>query len=158
MKKEDFPQRKSTRLKDFDYSTMMAYFITICTLNKSQYFTNDTLNQKIIECIFEERKRTQFLIYVYCLMPDHLHLCLCPPGNGVNISSFIGGLKSKTTRIAWDNGIQGKLWQGRFYDHVLRKKESINKVGEYILNNPVRKGIIGDWRKYKYCGIIDPWN
>jgi len=90
-------------------------------------------------------------------MPDHLHLLLSPPGNDLSISQFIGGFKSKSTRIAWGYGIRGKLWQGRFYDHILRKKEKMKVVGEYILNNPVRKGIVDDWRKYQYCGIIDYW-
>ncbi|MBQ7302043.1 MAG: hypothetical protein IJW89_00485 [Clostridia bacterium] len=30
----DFPRRKATRLKDFDYSTTGAYFVTVCTTNR----------------------------------------------------------------------------------------------------------------------------
>jgi len=154
---DHLPVRKNVRLKDFDYSTLQAYFITICSLDKKKHFLNDSLNQSIIKHLIEEKERTSFLIYVYCLMPDHMHILLSPPGDGISVSQFIGGFKSKTTRIAWNYGIQGKLWQGRFYDHVLRKKEKMNVVGEYILNNPIRKGIVDDWRKYKYCGIIDYW-
>jgi putative transposase len=149
--------RKSPRLKDFDYSSLQAYFITICSLDRKPYFENDAFNQAVINCLKEEKERMGFLVYVYCLMPDHLHLLLSPPGDGLSVSGFIGGFKSKTTRIAWDYGIKGKLWQSRFYDHVLRKKEKMNAVGEYILNNPIRKGLAGDWRKYPYCGIIDYW-
>ena len=158
MEKQDIlPVRKTTRLKDHDYSVLHAYFITICSFNKKPYFVKDDLNESVVSCIKEEAKRTGFLVYVYCLMPDHLHLLLSPPGDGVSVSGFIGGLKSKTTRIAWDFKIQGKLWQGRFYDHILRGKEKMGVVGEYILNNPVRKGLVDDWRKYQYCGIINAW-
>lgn len=31
------PKRKSTRLKEYDYSQNGAYFITICTKDKKQY-------------------------------------------------------------------------------------------------------------------------
>ncbi len=33
-KEKELPQRKHTRLQDFDYSTTGAYFITICTHNR----------------------------------------------------------------------------------------------------------------------------
>ncbi|MFH1577338.1 MAG: transposase [Candidatus Margulisiibacteriota bacterium] len=157
MTEKELVKRKSPRLKDYDYSTHQAYFITICSFERNKCFAKDAFNQEIVSCLKEERTRSGFLVYVYCLMPDHLHLLLSPPGDALSVSRFIGGFKSKTTRIAWNYGIQGKLWQGRFYDHVLRKKEKMNVIGEYILNNPVRKGLVKDWRKYQYCGIIDGW-
>jgi putative transposase len=158
MANEELIERKTPRLKDFDYSSLQAYFITICSFDRKPYFENDNFNTAVINCLKGERKRADFLVYVYCLMPDHLHLLLSPPGDGLSVSQFIGGFKSKANRIAWEFGVKGKLWQGRFYDHVLRKKEKMNVIGEYILNNPVRKGLADDWRKYQYCGIIDRWN
>ena len=35
-KEKDFPKRKPTRLKDFDYSSQGAYFITICTQDRKR--------------------------------------------------------------------------------------------------------------------------
>ena len=32
-----FPKRKRTRLKNFDYSSNGAYFVTVCTQNKEKY-------------------------------------------------------------------------------------------------------------------------
>ena len=31
---KEFPQRKRLRLKDFDYNTPGAYFVTVCTHNR----------------------------------------------------------------------------------------------------------------------------
>lgn len=152
------PNRKSPRLKEFDYSNVNAYFITICTADKQAFFAdNDGLNRNIIECLLNEKRRAGFLVYVYCLMPDHFHLLLCPPGGELSVSGFIGGLKSKTTRIAWSHGQDGKLWQSRFHDHIVRKREGLEKIGLYILDNPVRKGLVDNWEKYKYCGVVDSW-
>ena len=33
---KDFPKRKSTRLKSFDYSSVGAYFVTICVRDRMQ--------------------------------------------------------------------------------------------------------------------------
>jgi len=39
---KEFPQRKSTRLKNFDYSTAGAYFVTICTNDRKQILSQVT--------------------------------------------------------------------------------------------------------------------
>jgi len=43
-----------------------------------------------------------------------------------------------------------RLWQRGFYDHALRKEEDVQKVAEYIVNNPVRMGLVEDWRNYRF--------
>jgi hypothetical protein len=37
-----------------------------------------------------------------------------------------------------------------FYDHALRKEEDIRVVAEYIINNPVRAGLVKEWRDYPF--------
>ncbi|MBU0501648.1 MAG: hypothetical protein ABIH69_01385 [bacterium] len=124
------PKRKNPRLKNFNYSSFRAYFITVCSLNKRRIFTNAGFNSEIIKLLFEEKRRLNFLVYV----------------------------KSKATHLAWTYGMDGKIWQGRFHDHVVREKEGLSKVGEYILNNPVRKELSDSWQNYRFCGVIDAWN
>jgi len=151
------PKRKQIRLKDFDYAAPRPYLITICSRNKESIFINEELNQLIIKCLLEEKKRARFNIFVYCLMPNHLHLLLAPLDKETSVSEFIGAFKSKTTRIAWDFGFSGKLWQGRFHDRIVRKREDLKTIGQYLLDNPVRKGLSIKWQDYKYLGIIDSW-
>ncbi len=42
------------------------------------------------------------------------------------------------------------LWHISYYDHILRKEESIEGVTSYILENPVRKGFVSDYREYPF--------
>ncbi|HAL61782.1 MAG TPA: IS200/IS605 family transposase [Chloroflexi bacterium] len=88
-------------------------------------------------------------------MPDHLHLLVQPPGDGTTVSRFVQELKSMTTRLYWKLGGAGKLWQRGFYDHILREDEDLTTVGEYILHNPIRKGLIESAEKYPYSGVMD---
>ena len=154
---EDQPKRKRIRLKNFDYANPRPYFITICSRDKEPFFVNEKLNQQIIECLLEEKIRSGYKIFVFCLMPNHLHLLLAPSKKEISVSRFIGAFKSKTTRIAWNFGISGKLWQGRFHDHILRRREDLKTIGQYILDNPVRKGLVSRWQDYKFLGLIDSW-
>jgi REP element-mobilizing transposase RayT len=45
-------------------------------------------------------------------------------------------------------------WQKDFYDHVIRKHEDIATQVNYILDNPVRKGLVSSWQEYPYKGSI----
>jgi len=47
-----------------------------------------------------------------------------------------------------------KLWQRGFYEHILRKEENIGDIAEYILNNPVRKGLAQSRDHYRWCGMM----
>jgi putative transposase len=86
-------------------------------------------------------------------MPDHLHLLLELPGSGLSLSAWIGSFKSLSTREAWGLGFRGRLWQSRFYDHILRRVENIEQVADYIIHNPVRKGLVEEWDEYLWSGI-----
>ena len=55
------------------------------------------------------------------------------------LSQVIGSYKSLTTnKVHNENLHNGKLWQRSFYDRVIRSDEELNRVREYILNNPVK--------------------
>jgi len=49
-----------------------------------------------------------------------------------------------------EKGWKGKVWQRSFCDHALRKDEDVTKVAEYIVNNPIRRGLVKDWTEYPY--------
>lgn len=71
-----------------------------------------------------------------------------------DIVSFVGEYKGRTTRAAWRFGIKGKFWQTSFYDHFLRKEEAVRDVVMYVLNNPVRRGLVSEWKEYPYSGSL----
>lgn len=152
-----YPKRKSTRLKGFDYAiTNKVFFLTLCSREKQRIFIHETFNMEVIECIKEERKRVGHAVYVYCLMPDHLHLLSSPLESRISITQFMGGLSGKITRLSWKHGFYGKLLQRSFYDHLVRKEEDLRQIAEYILNNPVRKGLAEKWEDYLFCDFLDP--
>jgi putative transposase len=74
--------RKTIRLKEYDYSRAGAYFITICTYQRQLLFgniINETMQLndfgKIVE---EEWKKTEqirkeIIMDAYCVMPNHFH-------------------------------------------------------------------------------------
>jgi putative transposase len=151
------PKRKSPRLKDYDYATPNAvFFLTSCAKYGRQVFINPDFNFRCIDYIKEERTRLGHAVYVYCLMPEHLHLLSSPLESGIPITQYMDGLISKITRLSWSYGFSGKLIQRSFYDHGVRKEEDLKQIAVYILHNPVRRGLVQRWEDYPYCSFIDP--
>jgi REP element-mobilizing transposase RayT len=48
----------------------------------------------------------------------------------------------------------GVAWQKDFYDHVIRKHEDVVAQVKYVLDNPVRKGLVSEWHDYPFTGSI----
>ncbi len=43
------------------------------------------------------------------------------------------------------------LWQKSYYDHVLRHDENLAHVVRYVLENPVRAGLVESFDEYPYA-------
>jgi len=54
-----------------------------------------------------------------------------------NLASIIRGYKSAITTYARKNGIEFN-WQPGFHEHIVRSEEDLNRITEYIINNPVK--------------------
>ena len=61
---------------------------------------------------------------------------------------LVRSFKSYSTYIARTLGHGPKLWQRSYWDHVLRRDEDVRIVAEYIVQNPVRAGIVDEACRY----------
>ena len=66
------------------------------------------------------------------------------PGNA-QLSSLIRDFKRITTQIA------NIAWQRNFFDHRLRRDESLDEKVAYIRENPVRAGLIAESEEWAYA-------
>jgi len=74
-------------------------------------------------------------------MPDHVHVLV----EGLEATSDLAGMLARwKQRTGYEHSrtTGERLWQGGFYDHVLREEEDRLVVVKYILENPVRAGLI----------------
>ncbi len=147
------PKRKKNRLECYDYSSCGTYFLTICTLERRNYFwSEDNKNVynpedvKLSACgkIAEEAINNIPAIYPamrvdkYVIMPDHIHLMLmvCADEDGrpmtaPTMSRVVNQLKGYVTRR-----IGHTIWQKSFFDHVIRNQKDYEEHINYIYQNP----------------------
>jgi len=150
---KSYGKRRSLRLPDVDYGVVRAYHVTWATVDRKQALIDPHISIPVIQELQVEALDGKILVYAYCVMPDHIHLLISPQG-GQNIVSFVQAYKSRTTQIYWRTGNRGRLWQAGFYDRILREEQDVKEVARYILDNPVRKGLVDDFLEHPFSGSL----
>ncbi|MEO6568825.1 MAG: hypothetical protein ABIO94_08685 [Opitutaceae bacterium] len=116
---------------------------------------NDTFHLRWRELMLHTLVRYDVVCPVYCLMPDHVHLVW----NGTTDSSEQRDAM-KFLRTSISGLLKPHSWQRQSYDHVLleneRAKNAFMAVCFYVLENPVRKGLVGQWQSYPFSGAMVP--
>jgi len=144
-----FPKRP--RLQHFEYLGTYTYFLTILTSDRQNYFKERCTVEPLIRLLKETSEKECFSVSVYCFMPDHLHLLVSGLEDQSNLQNFVKLYKQKSG-FWFKQKTHLKLWHLSYYDHILRKVEALTNVAMYILNNPVRKGIVSDFKEYWFNG------
>ncbi len=155
----DKHRRRSIRLKEYDYSKPARFFITICTYNRESLF-GQIVDGEIT--LSEIGRIAKSYWGEYMIMPNHIHgiILILDSVDSVgaryasplqspqiprsarpkSLGAIVGSFKSATTKhinqIRKTPGIL--LWQRNYYEHIIRNKGELNKIREYIINNPLK--------------------
>lgn len=83
----------------------------------------------------------------YCIMANHVHVVFTPleetPNVYYGLSRIMHSLKRYTASKANKQlGRRGRFWQREYYDHVIRDEAELNRIRKYVLNNPVKAGLV----------------
>ena len=162
-KEKELPKRKPTRLKNFDYSTPGAYFVTLCTHNRKctlsrvvgaihespeiQLTEYGKIVDRLINTIPPQSLAT---IDRYVIMPNHIHLVIMitdndelraireSPLRGRSIiSKIIGYIKMNASKEIHNRYGNVTVWQRGFHDHIIRNRHDYEKISKYIYENPM---------------------
>ena len=147
---KDGVRRKSPRLSEFDYIGPYRYFVTIMTYMEKPLFLNAEAVDGCILALSETAGVYAFDVLCYCYMPTHSHM-LIKGEETSDLKGFVRIYKQKTS-YRYKKRFGKPLWQRGYYDRILRKSEDSFAVSGYILQNPVRKGLVNDPRDYPYSG------
>ena len=127
--------------------------MTIATKKKQRVFSDKDLAHDFVALLKKLCQENNIPLYAYCVMPDHVHL-LISASDKKGIIEFIREIKGLSTKVAWQRGYGGSIWQRSFYDHFLRKDEDCRIAANYIVHNPQREGIVEHWEDYRFSGSL----
>jgi putative transposase len=149
-----------------------CHFVTSKTYRNAKIFSNEHAGKLLTQTIFEVKKKLNFLLIAFVVMPDHIHLMLVPDKRNT-ISDVMRHIKGRFARKynLLSRGInspdyeedthragnlslpESKVWQESFYDHVIRNRKEFVERLNYIYYNPVKAGLVDKPEDYKYSSV-----
>ncbi|HEX9995726.1 MAG TPA: hypothetical protein VGB45_01175 [Abditibacterium sp.] len=159
-------ERKIIRLREFDYRNNGAYEVTICVHERRLAFGRIEHGEMRLHAfghIAQERwlaipsHHPNVVLDEFIVMPNHIHGILFLEGDtpptleeeielrqfgqpqSGSLGTVIGSFKSGVTRqIVERRGNKTRVWQPRFYEHIIRNDRDLQLQREYIRDNPAK--------------------
>ena len=138
-------------LKAFDYMGLHQYFLTFCTHERHQIFVEPEHVVVVRTQVQRAASDLRFAVLAYCYMPDHVHLLVEGIADDSDCRLFISRAK-QYSGFHYQAAFGQRLWQRYGFERVLRGGEAAISVARYILENPVRAGLVEDVRAYPFSG------
>lgn len=124
---------------------------TLCVQDRQLLFDDARVVGAIADQLTVIAARHNAAIHVWLFMPDHLHVLAEGLYEDTDLLRFIDTFKQSSGFWLARNK-PSMRWQKSYYDHILREVEDAPKHARYILENPVRAGIVDDWLTYPHKG------
>ena len=143
--------RKRLRLPADHYRGRIISFVTVGTERRAPFFAEQSTGNWLVQRLLESAAHQGFSLHAYCVMPDHVHFLCEGTSDTCDLARFVNTFKQRAA-FEFQKRKGTRLWQMRYYDHILRPKEVIEDVACYIWWNPVRKGLCRSPELYPLSG------
>ncbi|MCX6834546.1 MAG: transposase [candidate division Zixibacteria bacterium] len=127
------------------------YFITCVTYDRRPILVEHS--DLFLSSLNRMKAAVDFTLHAWVILPDHFHLIL--DVGEVDISKTMQRIKlSFSADYRKRCGLkEGRVWQARFWDHIVRDQADFNRHLDYIHYNPVKHGITAAPMKWRFSSI-----
>jgi putative transposase len=122
------------------------YLITTVTHDREPFFSDLRAGRSVVRALMAAEISARSLAFV--VMPDHLHwLMQLREGRDLpNVVHFVKSVSARSVNRA-RRGC-GAVWHKGYHDHAIRREEALQECARYIINNPVRAGLVDSADRY----------
>lgn len=134
------------------------HFLTFCTYGR--WVLPDWARTIVMDTCMRANSWTINLRAVVVL-PDHVHIIFTPLVDSERSEVFSLARITKAIKgtsahlINRQLGRPGRVWQEESFDRVLRVSEKFDERIAYILDNPVRKGLVVSSGQYRWLRVAE---
>ncbi len=128
------------------YADGAPVFITQVTAHRQPLFADHVALELLRATLRTVKKLHPFTMLAYVFLPNHMHLLVHtePPVEAMDLMHSLKPAFTKAYRKTHATEDALAVWQARFWDHVIRDQEDMNRHVDYIHYNPVRHGSVDD--------------
>ncbi|MFN2155246.1 MAG: REP-associated tyrosine transposase [Anaerolineae bacterium] len=130
-------------------------FITQVVHERTPIFAHAPHVELLRETLHRVKELHPFSMLGYVFLPEHFHLLIRPTGDS-NFSQIMHSLKRNFARSYAEAGthlLGPKVWQRRFWDHVIRNETDLQRHLDYIHYNPVKHGLVCDPAEWEHSSF-----
>jgi putative transposase len=176
--------RRSIRLKGYDYTQAGAYFVTVCTKDRICLFGEIVDGEmrlsdsgEIVAWTWQDLPNhvSNLQLDAFVVMPNHVHGIIIITNPVVRADSVGAGSEPAPTRshglpeivrqfktfaARRINDIRGApgapVWQRNYYEHIIRNEKELATMREYITHNPLQWETDRENREPQVIGMPSP--
>ncbi|MCX6134627.1 MAG: hypothetical protein NTU47_12505 [Ignavibacteriales bacterium] len=134
---------------EFDGSAAAAF--TVFVRHNMPLFTDEAVVRKYEKILMAEAEKSRCEAPVYLFMPDRCHLLLQGKGGLASLVSTIKAFRMGAGYWLSRTHCDAE-WPGNHGSDSRTTQHEILQYARHILNEPVRVGIVPDWKQYRYKG------
>lgn len=157
------------RLRQFHREWFARFEAILHKAETGPTWLKDDCAATVVADALHHRDCKVFRLDAYCIMSNHLHAVFAPnlsekdlreimTPEGLRFMSKsppLGAImKSLKGYTAWEAnrvlGRKGTFWEPESYDHVVRNDAEYERIVNYVLNNPVKAGLVKSWEQWKW--------
>ena len=117
--------------------------------NDNAILATDNVADIITEAIRFRSETGIWRMVEYVIMPTHIHMFFAI--NHGSLKSVLASFKRKTSRdVKRILNHEKSLWHRESFDHWSRSEEYDKKIVRYIRNNPVKAGLVANYRDWPF--------
>ncbi|HEV8051294.1 MAG TPA: transposase [Parachlamydiaceae bacterium] len=129
-----------------------TYMVTGATLKKEKFFTQEHELDLINDTLLELAEHYNWRLEAWAIFSNHYHFIAHTSNSPTLLEKFMKHLHANTARKL--NNSQGKsgrsVWY-QYWDTKLTFNESYMARLNYVMQNPVRHGLVEEPKDYRWC-------
>lgn len=128
--------------------------ITARGVDDQPIFRSDLDRYELLALLRKATERCRWQVLCWCLMTTHYHLLVVVPDEESLVSRALQAVNSTYARRfnSWYRR-RGHLFGERFADTVIESDEHGRRTIAYILDNPVRAGMVKQFEDWPWSGL-----
>jgi putative transposase len=132
-------------------SNARVFFATTKTSMARRLLQSERNAMLLIDVLRSNVAAGKIQLHDFVVMPDHLHLLMTLHGD-ITIEKAMQLIKGGFSyRLKREFGYQGEVWQRGFSEVRISDGQSFMHHREYIVQNPVKAGLVDTAEQYPYC-------